>query len=158
MAIQHEVAGPCLLKYQTSPASLGYSRDGFTIRFDPRFIEVPSDDFGGQSGAPSDVQIVGGSVSVTGDLTKYDKAEVHKLTAFAGGGTAFTLPAYGTLLRQSTTGMVALTIDGVAEDWTFSKAYPKACELNKGTRFTTAQVGFEAHVDAAATRVLATLA
>lgn len=158
MAVQHEVAGPALLQYQTSPESLGYSRDGFDIRFDPRFIEVMSDDYGGQSGAPADVQVVGATVSVVGDLTKYDKANCHKLTSFRGGGTAFTLPAYGTLIRQGTA-YAPLVVNGANEDWTFAVAFPKAAiEVNKGTRYSTLRCGFECWVDVAATRVLAVLA
>lgn len=158
MAVQHEVSGPVLVQYQASPVDLGYSRDGMQIRFDPRWIEIFSDDYGGQSGAPADAQIVGVTVTVTGELTKYDKAELHKLTAFVAGGTAFTLPVYGTLIRQGSK-LAPLVLNGANEDWTFSKAFPKsAVEMNKGTKFTTAMIGFECWVDAASTRVIAALA
>ena len=157
MAVQHEVAGPVLVTYQASPVDLGYTRDGAQIRFDPRFIDIFSDDYGGQSGAPADAQIVGATVQVTAELTKYDKAVCHALTAFSAGGTAFTLPVYGTLMRQGSK-LAPLILNGANEDWTFSKAFPRsAIEMNKGTKFSTFQCGFECWVDASSTRVMCTL-
>lgn len=156
MAIQHEVAGPVLVKFNS--ASLGYTRDGAQIRIEPRWIDVPSDDYGGASGAPADAQLVGAICTVHCDLTKYDKAEVHKLSAFQKAGTAGTLPVYGSLMRQGSL-YATLLLDGVNEDWTFSVAIIRmAQEVNKGTRFSTFVCGFECWVDAAATRVLFTIA
>ncbi len=156
MAVQHEFMGPALVKYQSTPVSLGYTRDGAQVRIEPKFIDVPSDDFGGQSGAPADAQSVGGIAQVTCELTKWDKSECYKLTAFVAAGTAFTFPAYGTLIRQSTK-YAPLVLVGANETLTFPQAFPRqACEMNKGARFTSFMCGFEAWVDAAATRVLAT--
>lgn len=156
MAIQHEMAGAVLVKY--NGASLGYTRDGAQIRIEPRFIDIPSDYYGGQSGAPADVQVVGAIATVQCEMPHYDKAECHKLTAFYKAGVAGTLPAFGTLLRQGSLHAVLL-LDGVNEDWTFNQAIIRqAVELNKGTRFSTFVCGFECWVDTPASRILFTVA
>lgn len=156
MAIQHEVAGPVIVTFDS--LQLGYTRDGARIRLEPKWGDVHSDDYGGAGGAPADAQILGAVATVTCELTKYDIAELHKLTAFGedpASATAFTLPAYGTLVRQDSKTQVLL-LDGVNEDWTFSTAFVRqAMEVNKGTRFSTFMVGFECWVNAATTRLLA---
>lgn len=152
MPIQHEVAGP--VKVVFNSIDLGYTRDGVQVSIEPKWIEIPSDDWGGQAGAPSDIQLVGAIATITLELTKYVKAEVEKLTSFTSGGTAFTLPTFGTLMKQGSK-TAALLLDGANDNLTFPVAFPKrAHEFNKGTKFTTYMLGFEAHLDAAATRVL----
>jgi hypothetical protein len=135
---------------------LGYSRDGATVRIDPRWIDIPSDDYGGPSGAPSDAQIVGAIATVSVDLTKYDGAEIRKLTSFQPGGTAGTLPAFGTLVRQETK-YATLLLDGSNEDWTFDQAFLRqAHEFNTGTRFSTYMLGWECWINNTSARVLFT--
>jgi len=155
--MEHIVAGPVIVTFNS--LQIGYSRDGVQIRIEPRWIDVPSDEYGGASGAPSDAQIVGAIATVSADLTKYDKAQLRKLTSFAGTtGTAGTLPAFGTLMRQDTKVQILL-LDGANEDFTFSNAFVRqAIEVNKGTRFSSAMLAFECWVDAPATRVLFTVA
>lgn len=158
MAVQVEVAGPVAVQYQTSPVTLGYTRDGVNVTIEPRWIEIMSDDYGGQNGAPADAQLVGATARIQCEFVKYDKALVHALTAFAAGGTAFTLAALGTLTRQGSK-LAPLVLNGANEDWTFAQAFPKTGQdFNKGTRYSTYNVGFEAWIDAPSTRVLASLA
>lgn len=155
MAIQHEVAGPVTLKYNS--LSIGFSRDGFQIRIEPKWLDVFSDDYGGASGAPADSQMIGGVALITGDLTKYDKDEFRKLTAFVAGGTEGTFPAFGTLMRQESQ-TATLLLDGNNEDWTFSVAFPRqAIEVNKGTRHSVGVVGFEAWINNTTARQLFTV-
>lgn len=158
MAIQHEVAGPVIVTFDS--LQLGYTRDGARIRLEPKWGDVHSDDYGGAGGAPADSQLLGALAHVTCELTKYDVAEIRKLTAFGedpASATAFTLPTLGTLVRQENKTQTLL-LDGVNEDWTFSTAFVRqAIEVNKGTRFSTLMCGFECWIDAAATRVLASV-
>lgn len=156
MPIQHSVAGPVVVTFNA--IQLGYSRDGASIRIEPRWIDVPSDDFGGASGAPSDAQFVGAIASVSVDLTKYEAADVRRLTSFAGtSGSAGVFPSFGTLMRQDLI-TESLLLDGVNEDWVFATAFVRAAiEVNKGTRFSTFNLGFECWINSAQSRQLFTI-
>lgn len=156
MTIQHKVAGPVLIKYNT--VSLGYSRDGVSIRIEPRWLDIFSDDFGGAGGAPADAQFLGGIATVTAELPKYEAAEVHKLAAFEKAGTAGIFPQFGTLIRQEQEYAVLL-LDGKNEDWTFSVAFMRQPqEVNKGTKFSTYVLGWECWIDNTTSRTLFTIA
>lgn len=156
MAIQHEVAGPVIVKWNGN--SLGYSRDGVRIRIEPKWIDIASDDYGGASGAPADAQIVGAIATVQCELTKYDKAVCHALTSFFKAGTVGTLPVLGGLIRQGS-GYATLLLDGTVEDWTFTVAMIRqGQEVNKGTRFSTFVCGFECWISDTSSRTLFTVA
>jgi len=156
MAIAHIVAGPVLVKY--NEATIGYSRDGVTIRIEPRWLDVHSDDFGGASGAPADAQIMGAIATIQADLTKYDNAEALKLTSFEKAGAAGVLPQLGTLIRQESE-FATLLLDGKNQDFTFDVAFMRqAQEVNKGTRFSTLVIGWEAWINNTTARVLFTVA
>lgn len=156
MAIQHIVAGPVNVTFNSVP--LGYSRDGVQIRMEPRWIDIPSDDWGGASGAPADAQLVGAIAVVSCDLTKYEAATIRAMTSFQGtGGTTGTLPVFGTLMRQDSK-LQTLLLDGVNEDWTFNQAFVRqAIEVNKGTRFSTAMIGFECWLSSTSQRLMMTI-
>ncbi len=155
MAIAHIVAGPVSVKYNS--VELGYSRDGVTIRIEPRYGDIASDDWGGAGGAPADTQLLGATASITADLTKYDRAECQKLTSFEKAGAAGVLPVLGTLIRQD--GEYAqLDLDGTNEDWGFSIAFMRqAIEVNKGTKYSTFLVGWEAWLSTTTARRLFTI-
>jgi len=157
MAIAHVVAGPVVIKFNA--VSLGYSQDGASIRIDPRWIDIASDDWGGASGAPADAQIVGATATVSAQLTKYDAAQCRKLTSFQNmAGAAGVLPAFGTLMRQDSK-VQALLLDGVNEDWTFAQAFVRsAIEVNKGTRYSTFMLGWECWLNNTTARTLFTVA
>jgi hypothetical protein len=155
MAIQHQVAGPVIVTFNA--AQLGYSRDGVQIRVEPKWGDIFSDDFGGAGGAPADAQLLGAICTVIAELTKYEKAEVHKLSSFEKAGTAGVLPQLGTLIRQESE-FAALLLDGKNEDWTFSTAFLRqAQEVNKGTRFSTFVIGFECWINNTTARTLFTI-
>lgn len=156
MAIQHEVAGPVIVTWNT--IQLGYSRDGVPIRIEPKWIDIQSDDYGGAAGAPSDIQLAGALCIVTAELTKYSKADCHALTSFYKGGSAGVLPVIGSLIRQNSY-HAALLLDGVNEDWTFSTAVIRqAIEVNKGTRYSTLVCGWECWINNTTARTLFTIA
>lgn len=137
--------------------SLGYSRDGVHVRVEPRYIDINSDDFGGAAGGPTDVQIVGAVAHITAEMPKYDNVECLRLTSFELAGTRGVLPQLGTLLRQQQE-MGILVLSGKHEIWTFPYAFVRqAIETNKGTRFSTFTVGFEAHINNSTSRTLFTI-
>ena len=143
MAREHIVASNTGVLVSFNGNALGYTRDGVRIRIEPRWGDIFSDDWGGEGGAPADTQILGEIATVTLDFTKYDKAFVQQLTSFSKNGTVGKLPAIGTLIRQQTEYAI-LVLAGSIETWTFPVAFPReAYEVNKGTKFSTANVGFE---------------
>ncbi len=151
MTIEHVVATNTGVLVSFAGNSLGYTRDGVRIRIEPRWGDVMSDDWGGEGGAPADTQILGEIATVTLDFTKYDKAFVQQLTSFSKNGSAGLLPAIGTLIRQDSEFGI-LILAGSIETWTFPVAFPReAYEVNKGTKFSTANVGFECWRDAPGT-------
>lgn len=155
MAIVHQVAGATLVKF--NGVDLGFSRDGVTVRLDPRWHDIFSDDFGGAEGAPADSQILGVTGTVICDLTKYDLASVEALTAFVAGGSVGTLPPLGTLTRQENQ-FGALLLQGNTS-WSFPHAIPReAQEVNKGTKNSTYVIGFACYINSADARVLFTSA
>lgn len=156
MAIQHNVAGPVIVTFDA--VELGYARDGVRIEFHPRWLDVHSDDFGGEAGAPSDAQMMGGIAIVTAELTKYDHDFVKVLTSFEESGATGTFPAFGTLVKQG--GLYStLLLNGANQDWTFAQAFlRRAQDVNVGTKFSTFMLGWECWVNTAAARVLMTIA
>jgi hypothetical protein len=141
----HFSTGPVVATYNS--IDLGYSEDGFSVRVEPFFDKVHSDDFGGRAGPPADEQLLAGIAIIEGDFTKYVKAEMDKLSSFQKGGTAGVFPNIGSFVRQD--GLLAeLVLDGVNDDWTFPRALiRRAFEVNKGTRYSRYRVGWEAWVN-----------
>lgn len=156
MAIVHQVAGATLVKF--NGVDLGFSRDGVTVRLDPRWHDIFSDDFGGAEGAPADVQILGVTGTVICDLVKYDLASVEALTGFSGGGSVGNIPVLGTLMRQQTQ-FATLLLQGDNTSWSFPHVFPReAQEVNRGTKNSTYVIGFACYIDSAQARVLFTSA
>jgi hypothetical protein len=137
---------------------LGYSRDGVSIRIEPKWGDIFSDDYGGAGGAPADTQLLGAVCLVTAEMPKYDRDEVNKLTGFNKAGTVGTLPQLGTLIRQESE-YATLLLDGKNEDFTFTIAFMRqAQEVNKGTKFSTFVVGWECWISDTTARLLFTYA
>lgn len=154
MANLHRVCGPVIVTF--NGVQLGYSRDGVNIRFEPRYLDIFSDDFGGQNGAPADAQFMGAIATVQAELVKYEQAEVHRLTSFEKSGTAGVLPQLGTLIRQEEE-YATLLLNGKHEDWTFSVAFMRQpIEVNKGTKFSTLVCGWECWITNTTDRLLFT--
>ena len=154
MAITHFSTGPVTVTFNS--VQLGYSEDGARVRLESKRFDIHSDDWGGQGGAPSDIQLLGATATCQVNLTKYDKTFVEVLTSFTAGGTKATLPTFGTFMKQdSKTGI--LLLDGVNEERSFPVAFVTgAMEYNAGTRARFYQVSFEMHLNASSTRVMFT--
>lgn len=142
MANLHVVAGPVTCSFGGNV--LGFTRDGADIRYEARWGDVFSDDFGGAGGAPADTQLLGMVGSVNLELTKYDEAEVRKLAAFSKDGPADgDLPALGTLIRQESK-FATLLLAGSIKTYTFAVSFPREPQsLNAGTTFSTYLLQFE---------------
>lgn len=152
MAIEHVVAGPVAVSF--AGTALGFTRDGVDIRYDPRWGDIFSDDFGGAGGAPADTQLLGATASVTCEFTKYDAAEVEKLNSWITGGVAGKLPDFGTLIRQNAK-TATLLLAGSLKIYTFLTAFPREPQpVNVGTKFSTYLVQFECWVTSAADRTI----
>jgi hypothetical protein len=154
--IQHEVHGPTTVVY--NGVTLGYSRNGVTVRIDPFWENVPSDDFGGTGSSPSDAQFLGAIGRVVVDLTKYCKTAVQALSKFLVVGNdaipVGKLPSIGTFVRQNGhTGLLSLV--GSNRTVRFQTAFPRdAQELNLGTKYTSFMASFEAWMDNTTNRQL----
>lgn len=156
MPLLHIVAGPVLVR--ANSAELGYTRDGVRVSLEPRMLDVPCDQHGGEAGAPSDVQLMGGVARITCEFTKYDKTQLDALTSFVRGGQTGVLPPFGTLMKQDGK-TVSLTLAGTNETLTFNTAFVRQpIETNKGTRYSALTVIFEAHVDGPTTRRIFSIA
>lgn len=152
MALLHRVMGPCIVTFNA--VQLGYSRDGVNIRFEPRYGDIFSDDYGGSGGAPADTQLLGAIGIVTVDFPKYEQSEIHRLTSFEKAGTEGVLPQLGTLIRQEQE-YAALFLDGKNEDFLFPIAFARQpMEVNKGTRFSTWVMGWECWITSPQARLL----
>jgi hypothetical protein len=149
MAFEHVNSGPVTVSFGS--ADLGFSQDGADIRYEARWGDIFSDDFGGSGGAPADTQLLGMTGSVSLSMTKYDAAEVEKLNSFIRGGGEQTLPALGSFIRQE--GLFgALVLTGTKKRYEFSTAFPREPQsLNAGTKFSTYILQFEFWIVSAGT-------
>ena len=166
--VQHFVVGPVKVQFGDAGAAmvfLGYSRNGVRYRIEPHWLDIPSDDFGGEGGVPSDSQLLGADFQTTIELTKFDKGNIERLTSFDGSSaagdytaTAGVLPVIGALAVQD--GLAAtLILNGVNEDKTFFPCWLKgAHERNSGTPYSTYIVGFYARYNNITARLLYDLA
>lgn len=164
MAITHFKTGAALIKFGDAAnlVDLGYTRDGVQYRIEPKVLPIPSDDFGGEGGEPSDEQLLGAGCVIQAELTKYEQAQVEKLTSFDGSSaagpvfsaTAGVLPAIGScFVADGLSG--TLVISTTSETKTFNPAWLRyAHEANSGTRYRSYVLGWYCRIDAASTRVL----
>lgn len=151
MAVAIHVAGLATIKVDTGDANaletLGYTRDGTEITEEARFIDVPGDENGGDEGPPVDVQYLGETARIRLELTKYDSAVAAKVFPRLYGGTDGQPGTAGTLMFGDSK-TYRLLIHTIAEPYNYPRAFPRgAVELNKGTRFSTLVLEFEAHKD-----------
>lgn len=147
--IQHEVKGPVTIVFNSK--TLGFSRNGVTVRIDPFWENVPSDDFGGTGAPPSDAQLLGAIGRIVVDLTKYCKANVEELSKFLVPANAAIptgkLPLIGSFVRQDGNAGV-LELIGRTKTRRFPTSFPRdAQEFNEGTKYTSYMCSFEAWID-----------
>jgi len=145
--VQIQVAGACLIKINATSV-LGYTRDGVTIRQDGYFLDVKTDDTGGEAGPGADTQYLGESSLITMEFTKYDPAVLALISQRRAGDsttgtfTGGTAAATGSLQIQGSKSF-ALTITAVTTG--FSRVYPlvvfrEPIEINLGTKFSTVRI------------------
>lgn len=170
MALRHENFGRTLVKVGVDLAGqvdLGYSNNGVSVRVEPRYLDIPSDDYAGDAGAPSDSQIVGAIARISIQLHKFDQSEFDKLSRYAGatvpgaagppaGPQIGEIPVLGSFLRQDSY-LQYLSLDGTLKRMHFPKAFVRdAWETNAATRYSSGNVVFEAWIDDPSTRLLFT--
>jgi hypothetical protein len=122
---------------------LGYTTDGCQIVENIFTTEVHSDEFGGESGPPADIQYLGEYHIVRLNLSKYDEAVANKIRASTAGGTAGTPATRGTLYRQDTKSWRLLIKTPNRPRNYLSVVFREPREFNKGTKFS--QLRVEAH-------------
>jgi len=151
MATQVNVSGAALVKVDTGAShsleTLGYTRDGVEVRFEARYLDVPSDDMGGEAGPPTEVQYLGEIAVIRLELTKYDPAVANKIQRLYDQ-TPGQPGTPGTLLFSAAE-TYRLVIDCADTPLNFPRCFLRdAIEINKGTRFSRLLMVFEAHKDA----------
>ena len=144
--------GPVLVNYNL--VDLGYSRDGAQIRIQPQWDDIKSDCTGGERGVPLDRQFLGATARISLDLTKYELAEMQRLSTLysaralnAPAETAGGTQTMGTLQRQENQGG-PLLLSGVTHTIDFENAFVvDGMEWNVGTRASAYRISFEAWMD-----------
>ena len=110
MAIQHYYAGPAVVEVALrTPGSdslgaytqLGVNRESIPMVIQPKFLDVPSDDWAGTDGAPADSQFMGAVATIQLSLTKVEVALADRLIdgLMYSTNTAGSFPAFGSFIR-----------------------------------------------------------
>lgn len=156
MPIAVEVAGLVTVRVDTGASNaledLGYTRNGADVRSQGFFLGIPGDENGGDEGPPVDIQYFGEIATVRMELTKFDRAIVDKVKSRIYGNTvatAFSPSAAGSLMFGG-----SLTFRVLLACTTQPRNFPRCVlkepiEINKGTKYSTLLLEFEAHKNAA---------
>src|SRR3972149_3350399 len=103
MATTIQVDGLATIKVDTGGShaleTLGYTINGVEVTKNAHNLPVYTDENGGDSGPPTDVQQMGEHHIVTMHLSKWDEAFLEKIRPRLYGGTAGTVGAAGSLLQ-----------------------------------------------------------
>lgn len=147
MAVTIQVDGATQI-FIAAPAAgsleeLGYTTDGCQIVEQLFTAEVHSDEFGGESGPPADIQYLGEMHIIRLNLSKYDEAVANKIRASSAGGTAGTPATRGTLYRQDTKTWRLLIKTPTRPRNYLCAIFREPREFNKGTKHSRLSV--EAH-------------
>ena len=106
---------------------------------------------GGEAGPPIEVQYLGETARIRVELTKYDPAQAVKMEARIKDATAGTPAKPGTLVfTNSKHFSVAIKTTNPTTLAVVTRTYPRCIprhgiELNRGSKFSTFVVEFEAH-------------
>lgn len=159
MAVAINVNGTALIKVGTGSAgaleSLGYTRDGATIRLQDYFLDVKTDDTGGEAGPGSDTQYMGAMAHISLELTKWDVTISDKLVnrinattttltgTFTSAGTTPTGALGGLMIGSAS--YVRLLIHSPTRPLNFPVCVIREpIELNSGTKFSTLRIEAQA--------------
>lgn len=135
------VAGATPVKLGTGNAgaleTLGYTRDGCQIIFDPYKVGVKTDDNGGENGPDADVQYLGETARIRLELTKWDEVIGDKIRARLNGETAGAINGVGTLwIAGGKT--VRVLLHSPTRPYNFPVViFGEPHEINKGTKYST---------------------
>jgi hypothetical protein len=152
MASTPQSFGPAKISTGTGTSQaleeLGYTRQGADIRDQAFFLDVPGDENGGDQGPPIDIQYLGEIAIIRLELTKWDETVAAKVRSRLASGTEGQPGTAGTFMFQD-----SKTIRVLVEPTTGPMNFPRAFlrrewEINKGTRYSTLVLEFEAHKDA----------
>ena len=153
MAIAIKVAGACQIKIDAGQGAgleeLGYAANGVDIEGDPRWLDVPGDQRGGDDGTPIGWVWLSELYTVRMELTKFDAAVLAKVRARIPTATAGTPPAAGTVVDPSTTTKFFRLLLNAANDiWNFPLAIPKGLQgVNLSTKFERVMLEWECHMN-----------
>lgn len=144
----HNVAGPVRVYVNTGSGGtlelLGLTLNGVQIEEQDFTSGVPSDEFGGQEGPPSDYQLFGVLHRIDLELGRYDEAVLLKLGQRANPAVSGN-PFPGMLLKCS-----GKTVRVALSGANFYRNYPAAYVLGPirraplGSQFTRAQISLTA--------------
>lgn len=162
MATAIQVAGPVTCRTDTGAANaledLGITRSGVEITFHPYFLDVPTDTFGGDHGAPEDIQYMGQIAVIRMHFTKFDTAVGDKIRAMLYGGTAGTIGTKGTLMRGQTKSY-RLVLNCTTTPYNFPfMFFREPHEIGKGTKYSEWVVSGTAYENASGVLYNATVA
>ena len=126
MAIQPIVFGHALVKVNAGAGmeELGYTRSGVAIIIEPKYVDVPSDRYGGEQGTPADIVWLGAIARIRMEFSEYDLAVASKVGAFLAGASAGTLPQPGQLMFNGSFGM-RLLIHSASTPLNFPRGMPR---------------------------------
>lgn len=97
MAIAYNIHGGVTVKYDG--VNLGYTRNGVSVRINPRFKDYKIDHSGGDEGIPDESQFLGATADISIELEKYDRDPAEILTSFNQGGAAGIHANMGALVK-----------------------------------------------------------
>lgn len=157
MATSIAVAGACQIKIDANVSAgpgleeLGYTANGAETDEDPRWLDVPGDQRGGDDGTPIGWVWLSQMVTIRMELTKFDTAVLAKVRRRipSSAATLGTPPAAGTVVDPSTpTKFFRLLLNAANNPINFPLAIPKgAISVNRGTKFERWVLEWEAHID-----------
>ena len=141
MAAAIQVAGLATITVDTGSAhaleTLGYTQNGASVRFNGFFLDVHTDENGGDDGPPTDVQYLGETADITLDFTKFDTTVADKIRPRIYGGSAGTVGSVGTLMSGSSS-TYRLCINSPTTPLNFPVViFREPIEINKGTKYST---------------------
>jgi len=149
MAIAVNVAGAAQIQVNTGGSfaleTLGYTRNGADVTKEAFFLDVPGDANGGDDGPPIDIVYLGEIARIRLELTKWDNAIANKLRPRLYGGTLGQTGTPGTLMVGGSKTHRVL-INTTNDDRNFPVCVLRMpIEINRGTKFSTLVLEFEAH-------------
>jgi hypothetical protein len=163
MAFAHVIEGPCKVYYggltDYTPGSaeeLCYNVDKIPMQWEPNYLPIYSDQYGGREGVPADWQLLGATASVQIESTFFNRTNCMLLTTFAppdtAGAVEGTLPAIGSLFRTAQiplTGYLKIISDqgeNLGMNYLFDTAIVRQASIDVGTVHSVFRAVFECHI------------